>query len=90
MKQSMLTTIDNPFNPFMQFDEWYAFDEGKGYHTCSYLARIAITSDELSEEEQDNEIELAIDEVVKLDVLGIYRRIEKDEEVRAVELEELN
>ena len=43
----MLTTIDNPFNPFDQFDEWFAYDVSKGYHTCSYLARIAKTSDEI-------------------------------------------
>ena len=37
----MITTIDNPYNPFTQFDEWYAFDEGKGYCTSGYLARIS-------------------------------------------------
>jgi hypothetical protein len=48
MQQSMLTTIDNPFNPFTQFDEWNAFDTQQGYYTCAYLARIAKVSDELS------------------------------------------
>ena len=51
----MLTTVDNPFDPFEQFTSWFMFDEEKGYHTCSYLGRIARTSDQLSEEE--NELE---------------------------------
>ena len=78
MRQSMLTTIDNPFNPFDQFDEWFAYDFSKGYHTCSYLARIAKTSDELSPQDEDLAIEQAIDEIVRLNVLGIYRKVYKD------------
>ena len=39
----MLTTVDNPFDPFEQFTSWFMFDEEKGYHTCSYLGRIART-----------------------------------------------
>jgi hypothetical protein len=49
----MLTTIDNPFDPFEQFTSWLLFDEEKGYHSCSYLGRIARTSDQLSDEEND-------------------------------------
>lgn len=74
-RQSMLTTIDNPFNPFTQFDDWYAFDEGNGYHTCAYLARITKPSHELSEVDQQIDIELAIDEIVSLNVLGIYKKV---------------
>lgn len=75
MKAIMLTTIDNPFDPFTQFDEWKAFDEQKGYFTCAYLARIVKTSDELSEADEDLAIEQAIDEIVRLNVLGIYRKV---------------
>lgn len=71
----MLTTVDNPFNPFTQFNEWKVFDEAKGYFTCSYLARIAKVSDELSEEQESVVIEQAIDEIVSLNILGIYRKI---------------
>lgn len=78
MRQSMLTTIDNPFDPFTQFDEWFAFDESKGYHSCSYLARITKTSDELSEADEEKAIELAIDEIVRLNVLGIYKKVTKE------------
>ena len=75
MKAIMLTTIDNPFDPFTQFDEWKAFDEQKGYFTCAYLARIVKASDELSEADEDLAIEQAIDEIVRLNVLGIYRKV---------------
>lgn len=75
MKNVMLTTVDNPFDPFTQFEEWKAFDESKGYYTCAYLARIVKTSDELSETDEALAIEQAIDEIVKLNLLGIYRKV---------------
>lgn len=71
----MLTTIDNPFDPFTRFDEWYAYDEAAGHHTTSYLARIVNTSDELSEADQDLAIELAIQEIVQLNISGLYRSV---------------
>ena len=75
MKDVMLTTIDNPFDPFTHFDEWKAFDEAKGYNSCSYLARIVKSSDELSETDEALAIEYAIDEIVRLNILGIYRKV---------------
>ena len=78
MPQSMLTTIDNPFDPFTQFDEWFAYDEAKDYHTCAYLARIVKSSDELSQPDEELAIESAIDEIVSLNILGIYRKVTED------------
>ena len=74
-KPVMLTTADNPFNPFTQFDEWQKFDESKDYYTCAYLARIVKTSDELSETDEALAIRQAIDEIVRLNVLGIYKKV---------------
>lgn len=45
-KRMWLTTVDNPFNPFTQFDDWYAYDLAMGYDTCGRIARLAPTSDE--------------------------------------------
>lgn len=70
-----LTTLDNPFNPFDQFAEWYRYDLDKGYNSCGYLDRIARTSDQLSEEENDQETERAIDEIIKYDFRGIYKKV---------------
>ena len=74
-KKCMLTTIDNPFDPFEQFTSWLLFDEEKGYHSCSYLGRIARTSDQLSDEENDLEVERAIDEIAKYDFRNIYKKL---------------
>ncbi len=75
----MLTTIDNPFNPFTQFDNWFSFDESLGYHSCSYLARIAKTSNDLSDEDYEMEVEDAIDEIIELDPFGIYKKVYEDD-----------
>lgn len=71
----MLTTVDNPFSPFTQFDEWFAYDTQRGYHTASFLARIANFSDDLSEADQHVVIQNAIDEIVRFNVLGLYRKV---------------
>lgn len=71
----MLTTIDNPYNPFESFKEWFLFDVEKGYNTCSYLGRIARTSDQLSDKENDIEVERAIDEIIQNDFLNIYVKV---------------
>lgn len=75
MAQHMLTTTDNPFDPFTQFREWYAWDTAAGYHTLSYLGRIVRTSDELSEADQSLAVEQAIDEIVEMNILGIYKKV---------------
>lgn len=73
----MLTTIDNPFDPFDDFSSWFLYDVEKGYNTCSYLARIAKTSDQFTEKENDEEIERAIDEIIEYDFMHIYVKVKK-------------
>lgn len=72
----MLTTFDNPYNPYDNFDSWYMYDTDKGYNTSAYLSRIAFTSDQLSPAENNAEIERAIDEIIKYDFRNIYKKIE--------------
>lgn len=74
----MLTTFDNPYDPFEQFTSWFLFDVEKGYNTCSYLARIAQLSDELSQKEVDQEIERAIDEIIQHDFMNIYKKVKRN------------
>ena len=76
--ECMLTTNDNPYNPFDQFALWLLFDKEKGYNTCEYLARIVQLSDDLSEKEIDEETERAIDEIIRYDPFGIYMKVTKD------------
>ena len=78
--KTMLTTIDNPFNPFKDFDSWFLFHVEKGYNSCAYLARIAKTSNEFTEQEEDEEIERAIGEIIKYDFMNIYVKVKEDTE----------
>lgn len=71
MAAPLLTTIDNPFNPYTNWDEWFAFDLQKGYNTCGYLSKIANVSPEMSDEETNESIERAIDEIIEINS-GFY------------------
>ena len=73
----MLTTFDNPFDPFEQFTSWFLFDVEKGYNTCSYLARVAKLSEDMTEKERDEEVERAIDEIIYYDFMNIYKKVVK-------------
>lgn len=76
--ECMLTTLDNPYDPFEQFTSWFLFDIEKGYNTCSYLARIANLSDDLSQQEETVEVERAIDEIITYDFAGIYKKVKRN------------
>ena len=68
----MLSTSDNPWNPWTHFKEWEAWDMEHGYFTLPYLARVTVSSHELSEADQDLAVELAIAEIVRLNINGMY------------------
>jgi hypothetical protein len=72
--EHMLTTIDNPWNPFTNYDEWWQFDRAHGYDTPGFLARIANVSLDLSDADQELAIEEAISEICQLNVNGLYTR----------------
>lgn len=78
MAKCALSTFDNPYDPIDQFDSWFRFDCDKGYNSCSYLARIAHTSDQLSDEENDQEVERAIDEIIRFDFMNIYKKVKHE------------
>lgn len=72
-----LSTVDNPYDPINDFRTWFVYDISKGYNSCAYLARIARTSEELSDEENAREIERAIDEIIKYDFSNMYKKVTK-------------
>lgn len=75
MLHYMITTVDNPFNPYTQYDLWRVFDEQMGYHSSSYLARIARTSPYNSAEENERTISEAIDEIIRFNGPQIYKKV---------------
>ena len=74
-KRAYITTMDNPYDPAAEPDKWFMYDATSGYNTCAYLARIAKTSEELSEKETQDEIERAIDEIIDYEYAGIYVKV---------------
>lgn len=74
--QLMISTLDNPFNPHTQFDDWNSYDIQNGYNTCSYLDRIANVSNELSDQEQIAAINRAVEEIFRLNLTGNYIIVE--------------
>lgn len=79
MDDYMLSTEDNPFNPYTQWDEWYAYDYALGYHTPSYLARVVATSFELSEADQELAIKQGIDEILEMNLSGKHIKVPNPE-----------
>jgi hypothetical protein len=74
----MITTKDNPYDPFEDFYHWYMYDELKGYHSSAFLGRIAKTSNSFTDIEYQEAIEEAIDEIIKYDFQNIYLKVTKD------------
>jgi len=71
----MLTTFDNPYDPFSQFDEWFQWDVAAGYHTASFLGAVLASSFELSEADQERAVQDAIDEIVRENISGMHRKV---------------
>lgn len=80
----MLTTFDNPFDPFTQWDDWYMWDLNAGYHTPGLLARVSHSSDEISDADQFLAIQQAIDEIVRDNVSGMHRRVKRGDHERLI------
>ena len=74
MIRCFLTTVDNPYSPYEQFEDWYRFDTDKGYNSSGLLMRMAYTSDQLTDAENAYEIEQAIDQIVVNAPLTIYKK----------------
>lgn len=81
--QHRLTTVDNPYDPFDEFDEWYEYDRASGYDTPSYLGRVVIYSDDLSDADQAAAVSDAIDEILMEHGDTLYRKVSRDPEALA-------
>lgn len=77
-RQVSITTIDNPFDPLDDFTSWFMFDIEQGYYTCSKLARLTKTTESMTEKEEIEEIERAIDRLIEIDPLDLYKKVIKE------------
>lgn len=75
MELHMLTTVDNPYDPFTEYEEWNNYDVSHGHNTASFLARVAYSSVELSEADRDFVMEQAIDQIVTENTSGLYLKV---------------
>lgn len=83
MVRCFLTTLDNPYSPYDQFEQWYQYDVDHGYNSSGLLMRLAQTSSQFTDNENAYEIERAIDRIVAADPLNIYKKLKmtvKDED----------
>lgn len=76
-----LTTIDNPFDPIDDFDNWYDYDMEKGYNCCGYVDRVSHYFDAMTEKEKVVELERAIDEILTVNPLNIFKKVKRSVEV---------
>lgn len=80
MKRVNITTIDNPFDPFDDFNSWFMFDTvEKGYYTSSKVARLTHLTDDMTELEELEEVERAIDRLIEIDPLDIYIKVTRED-----------
>lgn len=88
-EEVMLSTMDNPYNPFDNFEQWYMFDELKARQEnrptcCGYLARVDYSSDEVSEAEQIQTMNDIIDEILTLNLSGKFIKLTRSEAAKLV------
>lgn len=76
----MLTTRDNPFNPYTQWDSWLQWDRDHGYYTNELLARVANASLDMDEDQRDELIEMAQLYILENDITQMYILVNKDSE----------
>lgn len=74
-KEVLITTIDNPWNPFTNFDEWFAFDHERGYCSLERVARLCNFDETMSEIEKEREYSRAIDRLIELDILNVFIKV---------------
>lgn len=80
MKRYLLTTVDNPYHPVDELEKWLAFDEEHGYYTNQRIAKVQSPSLHLTDAENQRIVNGIIDDFIRLDELGLYKKIVIDED----------
>lgn len=71
----LLTTEDNPYNPFTQWLRWYYQDIRLGHDTPGLLARLSTSSEDID----DKSTEAAMYDVVKYNFSGKHIMVTEDD-----------
>lgn len=79
----MLTTLDNPFDPFDDYKAWHMFDCEKGHNTSSRIARIAQLNSEMTQKEEEEEMDRVMDLIIKYDAEDKYIKVQEKQTATA-------
>lgn len=88
VEECMLSTIDNPYNPFEDYVSWMLYDNEHDYNSHGYMMRIAQLTDDMSSVEENMEVERAIDEILEYNPLGIYIKVRKGDKITPQKVED--
>ena len=75
----LLTTIDNPYDPFEEFSLWNLFDKEKGHNTCELIGRLSRMSFDMTSKEEEEEYDRVVDFIILHDLQDKYKRFYKNE-----------
>lgn len=85
---TVLTTVDNPYDPFEEFDKWFEYDMTHGYNTCGLVDRLTRTSDEFGDAKQEEMTVNAIDDFLDLVGTDLYRKVTINDDENADDSDE--
>ena len=91
-ENAMLTTIDNPYSPFTEYDQWKAFDtvyNHNTYETLAILGSFGLLQDKLSETEFEEHVNATMNRLIETDPLGIWIKVWPDSVIKPVNLENM-
>ncbi len=80
IEEVLLSTIDNEWNPFDNFPEWYSRDQELARQqnrrsAAGYLAMIASVAEDVSDREYNQVLSDAIDEILALNLSGTFIKV---------------
>lgn len=76
----MISTTDNPFNPWTHYDQWFEWDTSRGYNTASYLATVVQLINANGRVSDDEALALAIDDILEFNITGNYLLVPEPKE----------
>lgn len=79
MSGYMVTTMDNPYNPFKDYAEWYEWDHEYCWFTCEWLAIFDRTSIDLDPETNRRLADEGVNDFLAFNPYGMHFKVYEDE-----------